>query len=372
MQKWIAAWPTASKDYAEKVFRTFTEQVGYPVIMITVSDDRRSFTATQKRFLLNANDTGSDASLVYAVPITYTTNITTDFTSTTPKFYLDNSTSSRHTETVGTPFSWVVANIQQTGYYRVNYDTKSWHQIHHALLSNNWSGIHKLNRAQIVDDLLNLARAGEIEYSLAMDVLEYLGTEIDYLPWTSAFNGLSYIAIRLGTETKDFGRYILSQTNKAYNLLGFVETTSDSSLEIYNRAKILAWSCKYGNDDCISKAKTYFNNMKISIAANPVPVNIRSVVYCTAMREGNDADFDFLFKKYQAETVATEETLILNSLGCVKNQNLVKKYYEIIISDQVRRQDKSAALSSLYTENNENVEYVFDLIAADVDALQRA
>ncbi|XP_046806348.1 membrane alanyl aminopeptidase-like [Lucilia cuprina] len=358
---WKKYWPAEFAQYADAYFASFTTQVGYPVVTF----NRTSATEveiSQKRFLLKDFDT-ADPKLTYTVPITYTTSAEKNFENASPKFFL---TQTPKTVTVNKDATWVMGNIQESGYYRVNYDTKSWHQIHHKLYSNNWDGIHELNRAQVVDDLLNLARSGEMEYSLAFDVLSYLETETNYLPWTSAFNSFNYLNIRLGTDTQDFAAYIRHLTNKAYNKLGFEEKKDDTTLDIYNRAKILAWSCKFGNSECIAKAKSYFNK---NLKADPVPVNIRSVVYCTAMREGNEEDFNKLYTKYKTETVATEETLILNNLGCVKDSKLVSRFFHMVASDEVRRQDKSSALSSLYSENNENVEPVFDLVDQNVEKL---
>ncbi|XP_013106936.1 membrane alanyl aminopeptidase [Stomoxys calcitrans] len=362
---WKKHMPPAFQTDADDLFKSFTEQVGYPLVTFNMTNDK-TVVVSQKRFLLKGND-GADDSLLYTIPITYTTNSTKNFTDTTPVLFLKNTTDATIL-TLPTSASWIIGNIQETGYYRMNYDTRSWHGIHHALNSGNWGGIHELNRAQVVDDLFNLARASVVDYDLALDILQYLSTETHYLPWTAAFNGYNYLVIRLGTDTSDFAYYIREMTSKTYDLLGFEEKVNDTSLDIYNRAKILSWSCKFGKDDCISKAKSYFNNLD----NKPVPVNIRSAVYCTAMREGNMNDFDKLFNKYLTETVATETTLLLNSLGCVKHPDLVEKFYNIILSDQVRRQDKSSALSSLYTENNENVEPCFDLVTKSFDKLAEA
>ncbi|XP_058975541.1 membrane alanyl aminopeptidase [Musca domestica] len=359
---WKKYIPAQFQSYADGLFKSFTEQVGYPVITFNLTTPT-TLVISQKRFLLKEGD-GADGSLLYTVPITYTTNVENNFNLTTPKLFVTPNDTSVE-QTLPQAVSWIVGNVQETGYYRVNYDVKSWHGIHHALLTNNWGGIHELNRAQVVDDLFNLARASVIDYDLALDILAYLKTETNYLPWTAAFNGYNYLVIRLGLDTKNFAVYIRDMTSKAYDFLGFEDKPTDTTLDIYNRAKILSWACKFGKKECITKAQEYFKNLD----NKPVPVNIRSAVYCTAMREGTEADFNKLYNKYLTETVATEVTLILNSLGCVKDSKLVSKFFHIIVSDSVRRQDKSAALSSLYSENNENVEPVFDLVAENLDAL---
>jgi aminopeptidase N len=364
-QHWLQYWPTVHKDHANEYFRSFTEQVGYPVVTVNVTafGSNSGFVVSQQRFLLKEND-GSDHSLTYRVPFTYTTSEETNFNDTQVKAFL---TEKDFNHSHGKNFTWAIANVQQAGYYRVNYDIQNWHKIHGALMKDNFSGIHVLNRAQIVDDLLNLARAGIVKYDDAFDILDFLKLESHYSTWTSAFNGFSYISIRLGSDTNDFSNYILKMTEKAYNMLGFEQKSDDTSLDIYLRTKVLSWACRYGHPDCIDKANSYFNNHLMN-----VPVNIRAPVYCSAMRQGAEKDFNHLWQHYGHVNSATEQVLILNALGCVKEQKLIEKYFNMILSNDIRRQDKSSALTSLYTENNENVSPVFELVTNHADELAEA
>ena len=86
----------------------------------------------------------------------------------------------------------VVFNVQETGYYRVNYDKKNWQMIAKQLEKDHLS-IHVVNRAQIIDDAINLAKSGHLDYQTALSVTGYLSKEVEYAPWVSALNGLSYI-----------------------------------------------------------------------------------------------------------------------------------------------------------------------------------
>jgi aminopeptidase N len=75
----------------------------------------------------------------------------------------------------------------------VNYDKKNWALLTAALNTENFSGIHVINRAQLLDDALALARAGQLDYATAMGVTSYLEKELEYIPWKAALNALSYI-----------------------------------------------------------------------------------------------------------------------------------------------------------------------------------
>jgi aminopeptidase N len=85
------------------------------------------------------------------------------------------------------------------GYYRVNYDPESWKLIILGLHQDHES-IHPVNRAQLLDDALNLARAGKLEYSLALELTQYLGHDQDYIPWAAALNAFSFLDRRLTND----------------------------------------------------------------------------------------------------------------------------------------------------------------------------
>lgn len=65
----------------------------------------------------------------------------------------------------------------------------------------------------LIDDALNLARAGTLDYGTALDVTKYLAHELDYLPWKSAFQGFKYLTNML-IKTGGFDRFkvIIYQT----------------------------------------------------------------------------------------------------------------------------------------------------------------
>lgn len=167
-----------------------------------------------------------------------------------------------------------------SGYYRVNYDTATWKNLTEALKASNYSGIHVVNRAQIVDDSLNLARSGLLDYDLALRNLQYMEQETHYLPWAAFFMNFEYVRWRFTAEQTDvyavigdtvvawtnrslilipFQKYVLRLINNAYDFLGFYGRESDTRLDIHNRANILKFACKFGHERCIESALKEFD-----------------------------------------------------------------------------------------------------------------
>lgn len=93
------------------------------------------------------------------------------------------------------------------GFYRVNYDAASWNRIINTLNSKNYEDIHVVNRAALIDDLLNLARSELLSYKTALDGLRYLTQEKHYLPFKAAFSGLTYLDQRLSGNNEYYTQF---------------------------------------------------------------------------------------------------------------------------------------------------------------------
>ena len=114
----------------------------------------------QERFLLRKNANSTDTHVYrWWVPLSYTTQATADFSNTAPSRWLSKTDSEITIQNLPDSSQWVIFNVQETGYYRVNYDDNNWKLLIKQLKADH-TKIHVNNRAQLIDDALNLARAG--------------------------------------------------------------------------------------------------------------------------------------------------------------------------------------------------------------------
>ena len=139
------------------------------------------------------------------VPINFATSDNPDFNSTKPTSWMTNKETTKRITGMPGSDKWVIFNNQQTGYYKVNYDSNNWKQIGKQL-KIDYSKISPLNRAQVVDDSLDLARAGILSYDTALDIISYLDTETNYGPWKTAMDNMSYIKSML-SRTGAYGAF---------------------------------------------------------------------------------------------------------------------------------------------------------------------
>lgn len=161
------------------VMDTWTVQPGYPVV--TVIRQGSDVTITQQRYMLPETNV-SDASRWY-VPISYETQTRPTDGHVVWLNRLDNITM---TDVVGDE-EWMYVNVDRTGYYRVNYDYKSW-----IILNRHFDALPAITQAQLMDDVLQLARSEVVTYDLPLAFLLKLG-EFSVLPWGAAGQGITYI-----------------------------------------------------------------------------------------------------------------------------------------------------------------------------------
>ncbi|XP_053679539.1 membrane alanyl aminopeptidase-like [Anopheles nili] len=329
---------------ARSYMEPWTVQSGYP--LVTVTSHESGFTLTQKRFLVNEPSHSDETR--WPLPVTYATK-SADFVNTKPTFYTGASFDIPMQDAANVQY--FILNNQQVGYYRVNYDAPLWNKISKALKSEGFGGIHVLNRAQIVDDLFNLARGDIVPYGTALDILEYLKEETEYAPWLAAVNGLTTLSRRIHADDEHlFAMHILDIFNKAYDTVKFqAPSSTERRVVTYMRQNVLQWACNYGHEECSKAAVAEFERFHQNPTQKVHP-DLRQVVYCEGIRKGSMEQFEFLFNHYLSTNMATEQILILQGLGCASTVELITTMMDAIASPHVRSQDKSNAYT--YVINN--------------------
>lgn len=87
----------------------------------------------------------------------------------------------------------------------MNYDERNWNYIV-TQLNEDHSKIHVVNRAQLLDDSLNLARASLLPYDTAFNVTQFLKNDDEYIPWETFLNNFHYI-LTMFLRSPSFGLF---------------------------------------------------------------------------------------------------------------------------------------------------------------------
>ncbi|KAG7523067.1 aminopeptidase N-like [Solea senegalensis] len=249
--------------------------------------------------------------------------------------------------------SWVLANVNVTGFYRVNYDLGNWERLI-AQLQSDHQVVPVLNRAQLVDDAFNLARAQLVSTTLALRTTSYLQGETEYIPWQSALNNLHYYDLMLDrTEVyQPMQEYMKTLVTPLF--FYFKKETwnwtvvPDRLTDQYNQVNAINLACRTGVTECQNLTTTWFKQWMESPLNNPIDANLRSAVYCSAVAAGDEVEWEFGWSQFKNATVASEASKLMSALACTDNKQLLQRYLSYTLNPtMIRKQDATSVITSV-------------------------
>ncbi|XP_038058558.1 uncharacterized protein LOC119729837 [Patiria miniata] len=319
----------------KKIMDTWTLQMGYPYV--TFQRNGAMLTATQRHFLNNPNSTVEDGNFgnqgyLWYVYLLYTHETEQEYTNPMTQWMNKERTVEFSLGSTYEEDDWYLVNVKQYGYYRVNYDTENWQR-----LSDQLEAKHEVipieNRAALIDDAFNLARAGVIEQTTALSLTKYLTKEKQYLPWESTLVVISYIR-DMFSRYSGYGpleKYMLKQIKPLYDDLGWndnITAPDNSHLTQYNRINALGTACRYGLKDCVMEASRLYKVYMDNPSVNPITPNLKSVVYCNGIRYGGQDEWEFGWGRYGNTSDSSEKTKWLSALACSTEPWILSRFLE--------------------------------------------
>uniref|UniRef100_A0A8C3RG10 Aminopeptidase n=1 Tax=Cyanoderma ruficeps TaxID=181631 RepID=A0A8C3RG10_9PASS len=346
LQKAVEENKVQLPDTISNIMDRWTLQMGFPVVTVNT----RSGTVHQAHFLLDPTtsvDRPSVFNYTWIVPITWMTG-SSNRNST---YWLTKVTDTNNDFKVNSP-DWLLLNLNVTGYFRVNYNQENWDQLLKQLDTD-----HKvfpvINRAQIIDDAFNLARAKYVNVTLALDTTRFLGQEREYMPWQAALNNLQYFQ-QMFDRSEVFGamsRYMKKQVTPLFNYYKNItndwENRPSGLMAQYNEINAISTACSYGVTECQQLAANYLRQWQNG-PKNPVPPNLRSAIYCSMVATGGEEAWDFLWEKFRNASVVSEADKLRTALSCSTSPWILQRYLEYTLDPtKIRKQDATSTINSI-------------------------
>lgn len=344
------------------IMNTWTLQTGYPLVTVIRDYDKNVALVNQQRYLADVSVKRDLLPECWFVPLSFTSQFEQSFNDTIPKTWLA-------CDKLGVPIpnlipqmpgldQWVIFNVKMAGLYRVQYDEKNWNMLIDHLCGPHYYEIDVNNRAQLIDDALDLAWTGDQDYDIAMRLVKYLQQEVEYIPWKTALTNLNSIdrMLKRTPQYQFFIDYMRTILTPVYKHMGGLIASSNSISERHDSLKhkilIMGWSCKYEVGDCVGQAIKYFHTWmeaKKPDEVNEIPVDFRSIVYCNAIRYGGEREWNFLWQRYWNSNVGAERQMILESLTCTREVWIINRMLDSLCTEEggIRKQDITFVFGSI-------------------------
>ncbi|KAM4593082.1 aminopeptidase N-like isoform 1-T3 [Odontesthes bonariensis] len=328
------------------IMNRWTLQMGFPVVTI----DTRTGSVTQKHFLLDPDsvvDRPSQFNYIWFVPIKWMKKGVEQ-----PQYWLLQKTDTNSQMKVSGE-EWMLANTNVSGYFRVNYDLENWDRLL-SLLNTNHQALSIINRAQIIDDAFNLARAKIITTSLALRTTKYLSKERDYIPWESALRNLNYY-ILMFDRTEVYGALQAYLKKQIKPLFEYFRTLTANWTKIptkhsdqYNQINAIGIACRVGVEGCRELLKSWYRDWMENPSENPIHPNLKGTVYCYAIAFGGVEEWDFAWRMFKNATLASEASRLRSAMACTKTPWLLNRYLEYTLDPaKIRKQDATSTIQNI-------------------------
>ncbi|XP_029172938.1 thyrotropin-releasing hormone-degrading ectoenzyme-like isoform X2 [Nylanderia fulva] len=317
---------------------------GYPIIRVTRDYEEGTAVVRQQRFTYDQSS--SDTQPTWYVPLDYINKTRNDWSSPTKTWlhYKEETV----VDDVGAQDSWVVFNVNRTGYYRVHYDEENWKLLAQALEKDH-EVLPAETRASLVDDVLGLAAVGLTKYATAFDFIKYMQMkERHYAPWSVVMrhllklNGLLY-------ETSSFSvfqEFTLQFTSKLYSDVGW-KIDEGSALTL----TALKIACAFENAECLEWAKSHFAKLKDrSDADEVVPAYAREVLYCTIARYGTRNEWNYFVERANSTADREEKNRLLSALACFQTP-WIQSLLSELLEGKIYNEDETQRILRSFPQN---------------------
>ncbi|NWI98005.1 AMPN Aminopeptidase, partial [Pitta sordida] len=334
-------------DTISNIMDRWILQMGFPVVTV----DTSTGTISQTHFLLDPNsqvDRPSVFNYTWIVPITWMTLGNPQ----NERYWLTKVTDINNSFKISSP-NWLLLNLNVSGYFRVNYNQENWDQLLNQL-STNHQVLPLINRAQIIDDAFNLARAKYVNVTLALGTTRFLSKETEYMPWQAALKNFHYFQLMFD-RSEVFGpmtKYIQKQVTPLFNHFKEItlnwEKVPDGLMDQYNEVNAISTACSYGIAECQKLATDYFLEWKQNVTQNPVHPNLRSAIYCSMVATGGEEAWNFLWDRFKNATVVSEADKLRTALACSPHSWILSRYLEYTLDPtKIRKQDATSTINSI-------------------------
>lgn len=335
-------------------FKTWETQIGYPLVEIKIDNDAKTFVVSQQRYFAATDVKPEEDNRSWFIPLNFATASDPDFADTTITDYLPNELASK-----AIPFpsefdatKWFVFNKQQLGYFRVNYEDSNWREIIKVLKSDDFKQIHVLNRAQLVDDSLNLAADGFLNYEIAFELVSYMEHETDYIPWKAAANNLEKLDFLLKDRPiyEWFKTFVRKITRHAFVSYGWEKKQDESLMDQQARELVIEWTCRMGDERCLTKTYKALESNEV------IPPALEIAYICNGLRGyGKQKEFAAIMKRFKESNDQSERLRLIDGMACSSDpvllMDLLSSTLNMDIEFNFRSYERSRTLSSVYSRS---------------------
>eukprot|EP00003_Mantamonas_plastica_P023828 TRINITY_DN4340_c0_g1_i1.p1 TRINITY_DN4340_c0_g1~~TRINITY_DN4340_c0_g1_i1.p1 ORF type:complete len:624 (+),score=212.64 TRINITY_DN4340_c0_g1_i1:1090-2961(+) len=323
---WQAFKDVSTEDLKiPEMMQSFLTQPGYPLLTINRLDADR-INVNQQRYYA---DPGQTSNQLWTVPFNYRMQGATE---TTVQMMQGVANSSVINFNLATN-SWLKANWEQHGFYRVNYPNAMWDAIISEAINGN--SLTAVDRAGLVSDAMHLASSGHLAFEKALSLTKLAQKEQKFAPLTTTMGLLAGLRPLVASNVncrQDLDDYMGALLNSKSMSLGWKDAVADDHNKQILRSHVQAVAGLSKATIATANAIPLFTQWLAN--ASSIDANMLHAVLAVTARWGSPAQFTQLFNKFKTLPNGPMRLTVQYALVNTKDPNNVKEIMDYMFADK--------------------------------------
>jgi aminopeptidase N len=293
----------------------WTEQAGFPLVKVEQRcvNGGAEVTLRQERFTLN--DPRAQR-LIWKVPVTLA-----DAAGARHTVLLEREPQRLRLKSCGA----LRANVGHVGYYRVQYDPRTF-----ELLTRELPRLEASDRLRLLLDSFALMQAGQLDAGRYLSLVDALQDESDPRVWEHVTEALRFLRELVDTpaDRADFDAAIARVLRKPLARVGWNARPGEPADDALVRRQLIEALGRAGDADTLREARARF----AARASKPIDAALRPALLNVVARHADEAAFDALVQGLRSATDADVKNDLRVALRSVSQPERLRRWLERLLA----------------------------------------
>ncbi|XP_062121831.1 aminopeptidase N [Drosophila sulfurigaster albostrigata] len=326
-----------------------------PVVKVLRDYTEKTAILQQKVYLRERpHDVPEQEKMLWWIPILLNRQDALNFSSGCPYLWMENK-KQINIQNMPEKDQFIIINYEEIAPFPVNYDNKNWKMLSDILQTDNGrKQIPPYTRAKLLHDAWNLAFAGDLSFSAALNMTLFIKYERNHIVWNPVFTFIDQIGRHIDESEvhAKFESYVIFLLAPFYEELG-EELSIEDNWKTDIRTLTKRFLCRAGYKPCIKEAEQTFEIWQNT--TNPNHEYPEASHYlCPIFKWGSLEKWQFGLERvmqFPKSRKLSERTHLLKALaGCPTQPEKIEQLLKITILEDhsnFTENDKFLILTSL-------------------------